>query len=203
MRSLAIIAAAVAATTAASPLPSKDLLAFRASPVGLRLAALTHEPILTMPLSADELVVAIYAPEQGALSRWDDETRIVLYRRVPGDFERIQFLSKASESLPGRGVELLAQDLNGDGVNEVLALGRPHGSVGKSTFMVFHRPTVAKSFGVIFRRRHKLPAFKVGPAPRLLYTYEAGEQVRHFETFELKDGYFQAPDGVARPILHE
>lgn len=199
MRALTLLAA----LTAASPAPSRDLLDFRAAPVGIRLAALGHEPLATMRLGPDELVVVVYAPEQGTLSRWDDESRIVLYKRGHGDFERIQFMSKASESLPGRGAELVAQDLDGDGVAEVLAFGGPHGPVGKRTCMVFHRPAAGAKFGVIFRRRHHAPAFKLGPVPRVTFTYETGDHARRFEAFDLRDGYFQPVDGDFRPILHE
>ncbi len=197
---------AFAAVAAATPTASSDLLAtFRAAPVGQRLAALAHEPILAMPLAGDEVAVVVYAPEQGSLSRWDDESRVVLYRRALPDWERIQFVSKAGQSVPGRIAALHARDVDGDGLPELVAIGQAHGKVGKATLMVFRRDRPGGKFELIFRRRQAAPALKFGPGGRLTYTYESPmpSRERRFETFALDGGMYVATVGDAQPVVFD
>lgn len=199
MRALIALAAAAAATAT----PGAALLAtFKAAPVGLRLAALAHEPILAVPVVGDEVAVVVYAPEQGSLSRWDDESRVVLYRRATPDWERLQFVSKAGQSVPGRIAALAVRDVDGDGLAELVAIGRAHGPVGKATLMVFRRDRPGGTFELIFRRRQAASALLFGPAGRLTYTYEGPmpTRERRFETFALDGGMYQATAGDAQPV---
>lgn len=201
MRTLFVLAAAVAATSS----PDPALLAtFRAAPIGQRLAALNNEPILALPLAGDEVAVVVYAPEQGALSRWDDESRVVLYKRAAPDWERLQFVSKAGESVPGRIAALLAQDIDQDGLTDLVAIGRAHGPVGKSTLIVFRRWEAGGKFYMVFSRRHAAPAITFGQGGKLTYTYETPQRVRRFETFTLDgNGHYQPVEGDARAVVLE
>lgn len=195
---------AFAAVAAATPSPGSELLAaFKAAPVGHRLAALAHEPILAVPVVGDEVAVVVYAPEQGTLSRWDDESRVVLYRRATPDWERVQFVSKAGESVPGRIAALHVRDVDGDGLAELVAIGRAHGQVGKATLMVFRRDRPGGKFEVIFRRRQAAPAFTFGLGGRLTYTYESPlpARERRFETFALEGGMYVPAAGDAQPVV--
>lgn len=204
---LLALAAPAQAKAPADPEPgatarAEALATFRAAPVGQRLAALMNEPIMAVPLAGDEVAVVVYAPEQGSLSRWDDESRVVLYRRAKPDWERVQFVSKAGESIPGRLRALLPQDVDGDGLVDLVALGGPHGPVGKATLMVFRRWEAGGKFYAVFRRRQAAPALTFGPGGKLAYTYEAPTGGRRFEAFALDgNGHYQPADGQARAFV--
>jgi hypothetical protein len=137
-----------------------DLRAFRAAPVGQRLAALRHEPLRVARLKTGEWALLIHAPEQSAISNWDDETRVVLYRPGQGDFERTQFVTKAGQAVPGRTDDVEIYDLDQDGVEEIIIRGRPHGPVGKATVMIFRREQADARYYVVLRRRHLSPELK-------------------------------------------
>jgi hypothetical protein len=197
-------AAAPAATPATPGVPVASdaaLRAFKAAPVGQRLAALGHEPLVAVPMGNEEVAVVVYAPFQSAISRWDDESRVVLYRRGAADYERVQFVSRAAESIPGRIAVLLARDVDGDGVVDLVGIGRAHGPVGKATLMIFRRREAGGRFDVVFRRRQAAPALVFAPGGRLTYTYETPRRVRRFEAFVFSDGLFRAPDGGAAAIV--
>ncbi|MEB3196264.1 MAG: hypothetical protein VKP62_03580 [Candidatus Sericytochromatia bacterium] len=143
-----------ALSLAAAPAPQPDpLVLFVRAAVGQRLLALGHTPHAAVRLKTGEWAIAIHAPEQSSISAWDDESRIVLYRRTAHDFERVQFVSKAGRSVPGRLTALEVRDLDGDGVEELVARGQPHGPVGKQTVMVFRRSAPTAGFEVVLRRR--------------------------------------------------
>ena len=197
---LAFAAAASLAPAVLAPDPAA-LRAFQAAPVGQRIAALAHVPLLALPLGGDEVAMVLYAPEQGALSRWDDESRVVLYKRATPDWERLQFVSKAGEAVPGRIGELIARDLDGDGLTDLVAIGRAHGPVGKATLIVYRRWEAGGKFYLAFRRRHAAPALTFGPGGKLVYTYETPRRERRFEEFALDgNGHYQATSGDAEAV---
>jgi hypothetical protein len=179
------------------------LAEFRRAPVGQRLAALGHTPLHVLALSTGDWVVAIYAPEQSAASNWDDETRLVRYRRGATDFERVAFVSKAGKSPAGRLARLWSDDLDGDGEPEVLALGAPHGPVGKATLMAFRRDGRAGAFEVAFRRRHVAPILERDGPGRLVFSFERPRGTRHRERFRWRDGVLEPVVGDAPPIRWE
>lgn len=194
----------MAAPAWASPQPDADFLAaFRRAPVGHRLAALGHTPVMALALGPGDWIVAIYAPEQSATSNWDDETRLVRYRRGAKDYERVQFVSKAGKSPPGRLARLWRQDLDGDGDAEVLALGAAHGPVGKATLMVFRREGRAGSFEPVFRRRHVAPALAPDAAGGLVFTYERPRGTPHRERFAWRQGLLEGTGADALPVRWE
>jgi hypothetical protein len=102
--------------------------AFLASDVCHRLQALNTEITQTVQLAPNQLLAAEYVPKQGALSEWDDETRLVLYRWDGGKgFERMQFVSKAGKSIKGKLAGLELYDFDHDGTMEIVAIGGPYG----------------------------------------------------------------------------
>ncbi|MEB3330381.1 MAG: hypothetical protein VKQ33_14240 [Candidatus Sericytochromatia bacterium] len=193
----------VAPAAAGASGEAEFLARFRKAPVGRRLAALGHTPLRALALTSGDWVVGIYAPEQSATSNWDDETRLVRYRAGKLDYERVQFVSKAGKSPPGRLARLWGDDLDGDGEPEVLALGPAHGPVGKATLMIFHRASRTGSFDVAFRRRHVAPSLVVAGAAQLVFSYERPRGTRHQERFRWRDGWLEPVGGDARPVRWE
>jgi hypothetical protein len=140
--------------------------AFMASDVCHRLQALNTEITQTVQVAPDQLLAAEYVPKQGALSEWDDETRLVLYRwDGQKGFERLQFVSKAGKSIKGKlfGLELV--DLDHDGQPEIVAIGGPYGLTNKVMSQVFRRPAADKPFETIWQHKDFGAAFDLkGPA---------------------------------------
>lgn len=198
---LAIVAALLAPLlSGVTPVtPATDLRVFRAAPVGARLAALRHEPLSVRRLRTGEWAVLIHAPEQSAISNWDDETRLVLYRPGTTDFERTQFVSKAGQAVPGRTDNLEVRDLDGDGVEELLIRGRPHGPVGKSTVMIFRRGQPDDRFYLIFRRRH-LGCDVAVLASGIRLRYQAAEGQTREEMFRMVGHGLVGAEKSHRPI---
>lgn len=179
--------------------PASDLRTFRAAPVGARLTALRHDPLSVRRLRTGEWAVLIHAPEQSKISNWDDETRLVLYRRGEGDFERTQFVSKAGRAVPGRTSNLDVRDLDGDGVEELIVRGRPHGPVGKSTVMIFRRDKADAKYYVVFRRRHLRAELIATPKGVHLQYRLAGGQPQA-EDFRWSGYGLVALNGAKQPI---
>lgn len=137
--------------------------AFMASDVCHRLQALNTEIVQTVPLGADQLLVAEYLPKVSALSEWDDETRLVLYHWDGGKgFERVQFVSKAGKSIKGRLAGLALFDLDHDGQPEVFAIGFPYGATSKVMSQVYRRPAADKPFENVWMRKDFGAAFDLG-----------------------------------------
>lgn len=155
-------ASAEAAASAPSPEPTptpepawvSGALAreFLQDPILGRLEALGQEVLAAEQLSPNELLVAVYEPLRGALSNWDDETRLILYRRGPQGFERVAFVTKAGQSLPGRAAGLLLTDLDGDRLSEAFLVGLPRGAEGKVPSVGVRRQGQDQPFRVLWNR---------------------------------------------------
>ena len=123
------------------------------SDVARRLGDLGHEICWVGSVGAKQWLVGLYVPFQGALSDWDDETRLVLYREASvGVYERVQFVSKAGDSLPGRASAVVLLDLDGDGEGEILALGQPMGRRRRVTFQIYRRDRPDTRFMKVYER---------------------------------------------------
>ncbi|MDB5096353.1 MAG: hypothetical protein JWM80_774 [Cyanobacteria bacterium RYN_339] len=140
--------------------------AFLASDVCHRLQALNTEITQTLPLGGNELLAAEYVPKQGALSEWDDETRLVLYRWDGGrGFERVQFVSKAGKSIKGKLAGLELFDFDHDGVPEIVAIGGPYGPSARVASKVYRRTAAGGKFENVWLRKDFGAAFDLrGPA---------------------------------------
>jgi hypothetical protein len=152
---------------AATPLET----AFRASDVVHRLQSLSTDITDVLELGTGEVLAAEYIPKQGALSEWDDESRLVLYRQeANGSFTRVQFVSKAGRSIPGRLAAILATDLDHDGTPEILAIGQPHGPSFKVTSQIFRRAGAGQKFESIWQHKDMGACFRLD-APAVAFTY--------------------------------
>ncbi len=128
-------------------------LLFGQSDVARRLGDLGHEICWMGSVGAKQWLVGLYVPFQGALSDWDDETRLVLYRETSvGVYERVQFVSKAGDSLPGRASAVALLDLDGDGEGEILAQGQPMGMRRRVTFQIYRRDRPDARFMKVYER---------------------------------------------------
>lgn len=201
MTALICFALATLATTGGD---DGGLASFLASPVAQRLAALGHQPVAAARVGPSQTLIAIYVPVQGALSDWDDETRLVLYRRTEGaDFERVQFVSKAGLSVPGRIDSLLVRDLDHDGQPEVVAVGRALDSGLRTTSLIFRRPSADARYELVWRRRDREVAFFFDARPgQFGYTYVERRTgtARQWEWFGWRDGTPADMAGQASPM---
>jgi hypothetical protein len=153
-------------------------------------------------LKTGEWALLIYAPEQSAISNWDDETRLILYRPRQTDFERTQFVSKAGQAVPGRTNDVEIRDLDGDGIEEIIVRGRPHGPVSKATIMIFRREQADGRYYVVFRRRHVNPELKRVAAGVSLRYQHAGGAVKE-EFFSWRGPELAPVKPADRPIKWE
>lgn len=167
---------------------------FLTSDVAQRLKALNTEVLQTLDLGGGEVLAVEYIPKQGALSEWDDESRLVLYKQDGMSFTRVQFVSKAGQSIPGRIAGLEAVDLDHDGTPELIAIGYPHAPSGKVTSQIYRRPAPGaryeqiwkhKDLGACFRTDFKDAPFtyitldpQTFAVKREGYTLKAGELTR-------------------------
>ena len=147
------------------------LEAFLASDSGRHIVATGHQVPRVIPLNAREVLVVDYVPEQSALSMWDDEARLVLFSWSEADgFVRKQFISKAGDSLSGGlgGLELI--DMDGDGLPELLAVGRPTGNSGRVAAMVFKRFDPTGKYRLVWKRKEAGAAL-MAKGSQLVYSY--------------------------------
>ena len=146
--------------------------AFLASPSGRHIEATGHQVDRVIPLNDREVLVVDYVPEQGALSHWDNEARLVLYNWSPTDgFVRKQFVSKAGDSLKGGLGGLTIADMDGDGLPEVLAVSKTSGNSGRVVTMVFKRFEAGGKYRLVWMRKEPFAAAKMLEGNKLLYTY--------------------------------
>lgn len=189
------LALAAPAFSAPPPAPADTPVAkaFYASPLCQRLKALGLTIMAVRPLVGNEAVVAYYVPFQGALSDWDDETRLVLYRWNGGtDFEREQFITKAGDAIGGRLSGLEIRDLDGDGQPEILAAGTPGKKLGMVSTMIFRRSAANAPFERIWNRRELGAAIRA-TGDALFFSYQIWDtaHTRQYQFFKLVQGAYQ------------
>ncbi|HEY9722633.1 MAG TPA: hypothetical protein V6D47_11495 [Oscillatoriaceae cyanobacterium] len=193
----------LAAPALAAPVPDNApadtpvAKAFYASPLCQRLKALGLSIVAVTPLVGNEAVVAYYVPFQGAMSDWDDETRLVLYRWKGGtDFAREQFITKAGDSIHGHLSGLEIRDLDGDGQPEIIAAGMPGTKLGEVSTMIFRRDSATDAFQRIWDR-HDLGAAVRANGAQLFYSYQMWDpaRTRQYRYFKLAQGQYQPAGG--------
>jgi hypothetical protein len=161
---VSLVVCAVLLATPVAAAPTIEAL-FRASDVVQRLQALGTDITHVLDLGGGEVLAAEYIPKQGALSEWDDESRLVLYHYEANHaFTRTQFVSKAGRSIPGRLAALLARDLDHDGIPEILAVGYPHAPSGKVTSQIFRRTGAGHKFESLWQHKDAGACFRFDDA---------------------------------------
>lgn len=179
-----VASASLAPTPPPSPTPPPEpawvegdalARAFMKDPILPRLEALGQEVVAAKQLSPNELLVALYEPERGALSNWDDETRLVLYRREAVGFERSAFVTKAGQSMPGRAVGLLLTDLDGDRLSEAFLVGRPQGRLNQVPSLGLRRQAQGQPFQLFWKHSDAGAALATTSSGRFLaYLHQEG-----------------------------
>lgn len=179
------VAVLLAALVAANGLDAR----FAASDVAKRLLALNTDISQHLVLRAHELMVVTYVPKQGALSEWDDESRLVLYHEQPDhSFTRVQFVSKAGKSIKGHLSFLKAIDLDHDGIPEVVAVGRPYGPTGRIQSQIYRRPALDKPFEQVWNRRNHQAALHLGGGTLKYSFFDPVARQARTQTYVWRDG---------------
>lgn len=189
MRTAFVLPLLLALATPANAAPDALVDAFNRSETGRRQASLGLEVLDAMALGPDEVVIAAYQPELGAMNDWDDETRLTLYKRTGDSFMLGQFLSKAGKSPKGRLGGWVKRDLDADGLDEVLVIGRAGGAFGRVDVQVYRRPAKDSPFTLAWSRQEREAAFWLD-GTRLGYTWlERGASPRRrFEWYRMREG---------------
>lgn len=172
--------------------------AFAHDPIVGRLEALGQEVLFAEQVHPEELLVVVYEPPRGALSTWDDESRLTLYHRMGGQFEREAFLTKAGRSLPGRAAGLLLTDLDGDRLSEVFVVGRPQGQAGRVPSLGFRRAAPGQPYRQVWERSDTGACMTSTPSGRFLaYLHQADGPNGPWtlERFTLYGGLLSVADG--------